>query len=440
MAKAKPEYACLNCGVHTTSWSGKCFSCGEWDTLEQVSGHRTGAANGKESKGTALKTSTIKSAAAKASTSRINLNIKDINNLLGGGIVVGSVVLIAGQPGVGKSTLLLQLADALEDGKSVLYASGEESEAQVSSRFKRLGLKSGSVDIVSSNSADDIAETFLANKYDLVIVDSIQTVSTATVTSAQGGVSQIVNSTNILVQAAKRSDTAMVLVGHVTKEGNIAGPKLLEHVVDAVLQLEGDKFAGYKMLRSTKNRYGSVDEVVVMQMDDKGLSPVDNPSAALLEERKVIDGSVVFPALEGTKTLLVEIQALTTKTNFGYPKRTAVGINSNRLNLLIAILEKRTKLNLSDIDVYVSVSSGVSVAEPAVDLAVCMAIASSVTGLALPKDSVVYGELGLGGEVRRVVRSESRDKEAKKLGFKSIIGPGKSGSITLKDLLNEHLK
>ncbi|MEM6997833.1 MAG: DNA repair protein RadA [Patescibacteria group bacterium] len=437
-SKKKPEYVCLSCGAHTNAWSGKCFSCGEWDTLEQVAGH--GSADAKLGAGNSLMVSQMSSSKSDKSEQRMQLKMKEINTLLGGGLVTGSVLLIAGQPGVGKSTLLLQVADAVNADKKVLYVSGEESEHQVSSRFQRLGLKSTNIDIVSSNSADDIASTFAGGDYGLVIVDSIQTVSTSTVTSAQGGVSQIVNSTNILVQAAKRSNTSMVLVGHVTKEGTIAGPKLLEHVVDVVLQLEGDKFAGYKLLRTTKNRYGSVDEVVVMEMKDNGLMPVDNPSAALLEERTVVDGSVVFPALEGSKTLLVEIQALTNKTSFGYPKRTSVGINNNRLNLLIAILEKRTKLKLSEHDVYVSVSGGVTISEPAVDLAVCMAIASSISGLALPKDSVVYGELGLGGEIRRVVRAEARNKEAKKLGFKTIIAPTKSKRLTLRSLLNTHLK
>lgn len=431
MAKAKTSYVCSSCGTQSNAWSGKCFSCGEWETLELLEPVAASSLGG-ESSGHKLKPSSVDEANKSSDITRIKTTMPTIDEVLGGGFVRGSVVLLAGQPGVGKSTLLLQLAAGVSNKQKVLYVSGEESLHQVATRSKRLGLESKNLKLANSTSADDIAATISSAEYELVIVDSIQTIATSTATGVQGGVSQVVHSTHQLLRASKNSNVTILLVGHVTKEGNIAGPKLLEHLVDVVLQLEGDKFAGFKLLRGTKNRYGSIDEVAVLEMDSKGLSPVSNPSKALLEERQVTDGSIIFPAMEGTKPLLVEVQALTNKSVYGYPKRTSVGFSQNRLNLLVAVLEKRTRLDLSDVDVYLSVSAGISIDEPAADLAVCMAIASSATGHSLDKDATVYGEVGLGGEIRQVQFSAQRDKESTKLGFKTIIGPGKNKQV--KDL------
>jgi DNA repair protein RadA/Sms len=277
--------------------------------------------------------------------------------------------------------------------------------------------------LVSSTSADDIAATIRQGEYRLVIVDSIQTLAMAELSSAPGSVGQITNSSNLLTQAAKASNTALILVGHVTKEGSIAGPKVLEHMVDVVLNLEGDRYGGFKVLRAIKNRYGPTDEAAIFEMNDVGLVPVINPSAALLEERQSTDGSVVLATLEGNRPLLVEIQALVNKTNFGYPKRTASGFDLNRLNVLVAVLERRTKLNLSDSDIYINVVGGIKLQDPAADLAVCMAIASAATELALSDSAVVFGEVGLSGEVRSANLAEKRIGEAKKLGFTYAIGP-----------------
>jgi len=280
--------------------------------------------------------------------------------------------------------------------------------------------------------------TIASKEYDLIIVDSIQTVSVAAISSAAGSVSQITNSTQMLMQAAKTTSSALILVGHVTKEGSIAGPKVLEHVVDTVLQLEGDRYGGFKILRSVKNRFGSTNESAIFEMKEEGLVPVDNPSASLLEERQVSDGSVVLATLEGARPLLVEVQALVNPTSYGYPKRTASGIDINRVNLLIAMLERRTKLNLADKDIYLNIVGGLKINEPAADMAVCMAIASASKGMQLKDDAVVFGELGLSGEIRRVALAEKRIAEAKKLGFAGAIAP--IGSLAKKDSFVQEVK
>jgi len=354
---------------------------------------------------------------------RLETGIHDVDVVLGGGIVAGSVNLIAGQPGIGKSTLLLQLADAVAKKSKVLYVSGEESGHQIGLRAERLGVGGKQLELATSTSADDIAATIVTSKFDLVVVDSIQTVAASAVASAAGSVSQITNSTQLILNAAKQSATAVILVGHVTKEGSIAGPKVLEHVVDVVLQLEGDRYGGFKVLRATKNRFGPTTEAGIFEMDEKGLKPVDNPSEALLAERQVTDGSIVLATMEGTRPLLVEVQALVNKTSYGYPKRAASGIDLNRVNLLVAMLERRTKLSLADQDIYVNIVGGMRISEPAADLAVCMAIGSAARGLQLKANAVVFGEVGLSGEIRHVPYIEKRVAEAKKLGFEAAIGP-----------------
>lgn len=352
----------------------------------------------------------------------------DIDEVLGGGVVPGSVTLIAGQPGIGKSTLLLQLAEAAAKSQKVLYVSGEESAEQVSLRGQRLGVDSTDLQLATSTSANDIAATIAENNYGLVIVDSIQTIATAEITGVPGSVSQVTNSTQLLSTAAKQSGTALILVGHVTKEGSIAGPKVLEHVVDVVLQLEGDRYGGFRILRGIKNRFGSTNEAAILEMVERGLQVVANPSAALLSERQVSDGSIVLATLEGSRPILVEVQALVNTTAFGYPKRAASGFDLNRLNLLVAMLEKRTKLKLSDKDIYINIVGGMKITEPAADLAVCMAIASAAKGMKLKEDAVVFGEVGLSGEVRHVAWLDKRLSEIKKLGFASAIGPKARGS------------
>lgn len=366
----------------------------------------------------------MRSIKAEDSIARMSTAIADLDVVLGGGILPGGVVLLAGQPGIGKSTLLLQVASNIAAAQPVLYASGEESASQVKLRATRLGADAGDdLAFIASTSADDIAATIRSGKYKLVIIDSIQTLSLDEITSAPGTVSQITNSSNVIIRAAKESGAAVILVGHVTKEGSIAGPKVLEHLVDVVLQFEGDRYGGFKVVRAVKNRFGSTSEAAIFEMKETGLVVVENPSAALLAERQNADGSVVLATLEGNRPILVEIQALVNSTNFGYPKRTASGFDLNRLNLLIAVLEKRTKLNLSDKDVYINVVGGLKLQDPAADLAVAMAIASAAAGRRLDDGLVVFGEIGLGGEIRSAQLADKRIAEAQKLGFTKAIAP-----------------
>lgn len=436
MAKAKVKYACKNCGANHSSWAGRCSVCGEWNTIEQnIDVSQPSRANQAISSGNALKASPISAKPQPGSTTRYNVGIDDINEVFGGGIVPGSVTLIAGQPGIGKSTIMLQVAENISKNHKVLYVSGEESIEQISLRAHRIGKNTTKLDIAASSSANDIATTIAAGNYDVVIVDSIQTVATEEISGIPGSVSQVNNSAQLLTVAAKQADTAVVVVGHVTKEGSIAGPKVLEHLVDTVLNLEGDRYGGLRILRAIKNRFGATNEAAILEMTNDGLKVVDNPSAAMLSERQLSDGSIVLATLEGSRPLLVEVQALVNTTSYGYPKRAASGFDLNRLNLIVAMLEKRTKLKLADKDIYVNIVGGIKISEPAADLAVCMAIASASKGMQLKTDAVVFGEVGLSGEIRRVSYPEKRIAEAKKLGFKQIIGPRLGQKIIEKDYL-----
>lgn len=431
MAKQTVKYVCNNCGAQYSSWQGRCAQCGEWNTITeevQITAVSGTGLNKKAGVGAALSPQGI-SASAKQAETRLVTGIADVDTVLGGGIVAGSVNLIAGQPGIGKSTLLLQLASLVAARHKVLYVSGEESEHQVGMRAQRLGLAGAKgLQLATSNIAEDVAATVATSDYDFVVVDSIQTMTVKEVASAPGSVSQITNSTAVLVAAAKASNTALFVVGHVTKEGSIAGPKVLEHIVDVVLQLEGDAYGGFKVLRAVKNRFGPTSEAAILEMDEKGLHPVLNPSQALLAERQISDGSVVLATLEGTRPLLVEVQALVNKTSYGYPKRAASGIDLNRVNLLVAMLERRTKLNLAEQDIYINIVGGIRLQDPAADLAICMAVGSAAKGLQLKQNAVVFGEVGLSGEVRHVPFVEKRVSEAKKLGFDVAIGPAVRGA------------
>lgn len=447
MAK-KPQnrYVCSNCGAVTSSWSGRCLQCGEWNTLQEQLSQVVIA--GSIAKGQTLETQSV-SKSVKKDQKRLATGVDEVDGVFGGGIVAGSVNLMAGQPGIGKSTILLQVAYAIAANNPVLYISGEESAHQIGLRSERLGTTRSDLQLATSNSADDIAATIASGKFKLVIVDSIQTISCSAVASAAGTVSQITNSTQLLTLAAKQSNTAVILVGHVTKEGSIAGPKVLEHVVDVVLQLEGDRYGGFKLLRAIKNRFGSTNEAGIFEMVETGLQPVLNPSEALLAERQVSDGSIVLATLEGTRPLLVEVQALVNPTSYGYPKRAASGFDLNRLNLLVAMLERRTKLKLSEHDIYINIVGGIQIKEPAADLAICLAIGSAARGLQLKKNCVVFGEVGLSGEVRHVPNVDKRLAEAKKLGFDGAIGPkykagkkpvGLYAVSDVRDALNQFLE
>jgi DNA repair protein RadA/Sms len=426
MAKTRTQFICQNCGASYPKWTGKCDNCGEWNTLVEQAAPSVGksAVAKSASSGHVLSPQTMQAIQTEETVMRMHTGYDDLDTVLGGGILPGGVVLMAGQPGIGKSTLLLQVASEVGKAHTVLYASGEESASQVKLRAQRLGANTREqLHFVASTSADDIAATIRSGAYKLVIIDSIQTLSLDEITSAPGTVSQITNSSNVIIRAAKDAGAAVILVGHVTKEGSIAGPKVLEHLVDVVLQFEGDRYGGFKVVRAVKNRFGSTSEAAIFEMYEQGLRVVENPSAALLAERQNADGSVVMATLEGTRPLLVEIQALVNPTSFGYPKRTASGFDLNRLNLLIAVLERRTKLNLSDKDIYINVVGGLKLNDPAADLAICMAIASAAAGRRLGDELVVFGEVGLGGEIRSVQAADRRIAEAKKLGFSQAIAP-----------------
>ena len=429
MAKLKTKFVCQECGASYPKWSGKCENCGRWNTLvEQVSESSGKDAISKSAKtGRILDVQNLNEIISEKKQERISSGIKDLDTVLGGGILPAGVLLIAGQPGIGKSTLLMQVSSFIASSRPVLYVSGEESAEQVALRAQRLGASgSNKLKFASSTSADDISATIREGNFDLVIIDSIQTLAMEEISSAPGTVSQITNSSNLIIRAAKKSGTAVVLVGHITKEGSIAGPKTLEHLVDVVLNFEGDRYGGFKVVRAVKNRYGSTSEAAIFEMVDNGLKIVENPSAALLAERQNTDGSIIMATLEGTRPILVEIQALVTTSNFGYPKRAASGFDINRLNLLIAVLQRRTKIDLSDKDVHINVVGGLKLDDRAADLAVAMAIASAAAKRKLSDGVVVFGEVGLGGEIRTVSQAERRIAEAKKLGFTNALAPKNS--------------
>ncbi len=430
--KSKSQFICQQCGASYVKWVGQCTNCSAWNSLvEQVAlpenEKKTAIEKGKLS-GKKLDFVKLNSVAPSDAKARLLTNFRDLDVVLGGGILQGSVNLLAGQPGIGKSTILMQICAEVAKKHNVLYVSGEESAGQVKLRAERLGADSDKLSFAASTSGNDVAKTIETAEFDLVIVDSIQTLAMNEISSAPGTVSQVTNCGNLIIRAAKQTDTAVVIVGHVTKDGTLAGPKTLEHLVDVVLNFEGDRYGGFKTVRAVKNRFGGTNEVAIFEMAETGLKEVKNPSAALLAERTNTDGSVILATMEGNRPILVEIQALATKTNFGYPKRTASGFDLNRLNLLIAVLERRTKLKLSDQDIFINVVGGLKLNDSAADLAICMAIASAVAGRKLGEEYVVFGEVGLGGEIRSAFRANQRIAEAKKLGFSHAIAPA-----TVKD-------
>ena len=447
--KATKQYVCQNCGARYSKWAGHCNNCDAWNTIvedlvvEDSSGAGKFALAQAKSSGKTLSFSSIKEIAASDEKERLKTEFDSLNEVLGGGILRGSVILFAGQPGIGKSTILMQICAKIANGHKVLYVSGEESAGQVKMRAVRLGANSETLSFAASTSGNDIAKTIADGEFELVIVDSIQTLAINEISSAPGTVSQITNAGNLIIQAAKKTDTAVIIVGHVTKEGTLAGPKVLEHLVDVVLNFEGDRYGGFKTIRAVKNRFGSTSEAAIFEMTEKGLQEVQNPSAALLAERQNTDGSIILATLEGTRPLLVEIQALVSTTNFGYPKRAASGFDLNRLNLLIAVIEQRTKLKLNDKDIFLNVVGGIKIKDSAADLAVCLAIASAAAGRKLGEDYVVFGEVGLGGEIRSAFRPDQRIGEAKKLGFKHAIAPATIHDefvIPVKDLRTTLIK
>ncbi len=426
MAKKVSEFVCQNCGVSYPKWQGKCDACGEWNTIveEKVGGE--GFSNFKPKKNGHLIDFVPLFGEEKALT-RLPTHIKELDRVSGGGLVPGSVILVGGDPGIGKSTLLLQVCASISSSPGnpeCYYISGEEAIDQVRIRAKRLHLEQTPVKLASATEIKDIITTLEKSNAAVVIIDSIQTMYLDEVESTPGSVAQVRACAYELIKLAKRKGFVLFLVGHVTKQGAIAGPRVLEHMVDTVLYFEGERGHHFRILRAVKNRYGATDEIGVFEMQDQGLVEVENPSALFLAERQGnISGSCVFAGIEGSRPVLVEIQALVCPTSYASPRRAVVGWDSNRLSMVLAVLEARCGMNLSSQDIYLNIAGGLKISEPAADLAVAMAVISSLTNKPLPADTVIFGEIGLSGEIRAVSQASARLKEAHKLGFKSAIMP-----------------
>lgn len=407
----RSEYVCTRCDAQFLKWSGRCTECGSWGTVQPSS-----------SRAEEPLSPTPLSHIASQQISRITIGIDEFDRVMGGGIVPSSLTLITGEPGIGKSTLILQIAQRISG--TILYISGEESAQQVADRLRRLKLTGDHIAFLSETRIEKICSTLSRLQPKFVVVDSIQTISSEETLGELGGINQIRLATAKLLETAKSTGSAIFLVGHVTKEGTVAGPKLLEHLVDVVLSLEGDRHHYFRILRSIKNRFGSTNEIGVFEMTSTGLKEVNNPSALFLTERNTpLAGSVIVPLLEGTRVFLTEVQALSTKTIFGYPQRRTYGYDANRLNLIIAVLQQRAGISFLDADVYVNIVGGIKATEPAADLAIAIACASTKNNIPIPPKTAVFGEIGLGGEIRPVPLPEKRVREAEKLGFQRIILP-----------------
>ena len=425
MAKAlKTVFFCRECGYESVKWMGQCPACRSWNTFTEEKTVTRKAASGQKSGGGRTVPKKITEVEAETDK-RTGTGIGELDRVLGGGIVKGSMILIGGDPGIGKSTLLLQMCRNLsEEGRRVLYISGEESMQQIRMRADRIGSMNDSLLLLTETSLNDIREVISAEKPEICIIDSIQTMYSEEITSAPGSVSQVREATAILLQLAKTLGIAIFIVGHVTKDGAVAGPRVLEHMVDTVLYFEGDRYAAYRILRAVKNRFGSTNEIGVFEMRDAGLSEVPNPSEYMLSGKpEHATGSVVACSMEGTRPVLIEIQALVVHSSFGIPRRTAVGTDFNRVNLLIAVLERRCRINLSESDAYVNIAGGIRMTEPAVDLGIALALVSAHKDLPVQDDILVFGEIGLSGELRAVSQAEQRVIEARKLGFRKVILP-----------------
>ncbi len=424
MAKQRTHFVCQSCGVNSTRWSGKCDSCGSWNTLIEEVVRQTPTGRGARAAFSDSRVQPISGIEATDDT-RLSTGLAELDRVLGGGIVAGSVMLLGGDPGIGKSTLMMQLGQRSGDGGArILYVSGEESLRQIKLRADRLGVRSSDFLVLAETNLDSITACIDESRPDLVIIDSIQTVFRPELESAPGSISQVRECTAVFLRQAKSTGIPMFIIGHVTKDGAIAGPRVLEHMVDTVLQFEGDHHHAYRIVRGLKNRFGSTNEIGIFEMRESGLREVGNPSEVFLSERsRGISGSCVSASLEGTRALLLEVQALVTPSNYGMPQRTVAGLDSRRVSLLLAVLEKRYGLRVGQYDVFVNIAGGVRIDEPAIDLAVCASIVSSARDIAIDHGTAVVGEVGLGGEVRSVSQLEKRVVEAEKLGFRRIVVP-----------------
>ena len=422
----KTVYFCQECGYESAKWMGQCPGCKSWNTfVEETVSAKKSSSSGITKSSEKRQEPVILKDISLSEDERQTTKIGELDRVLGGGIVPGSLVLVGGDPGIGKSTLLLQVCRNLAEKQvSVLYISGEESLRQIKLRANRIGQFNDKMQLLCETNLEVVREVIERKKPDVVVIDSIQTMFHEDVSSAPGSVSQVRESTNILMQIAKGMGVSIFIVGHVTKEGNVAGPRVLEHMVDTVLYFEGDRHASYRILRAVKNRFGSTNEIGVFEMCNTGLEEVKNPSEFLLNGRpEDASGSVVACSMEGTRPILVEIQALVCQSNFGIPRRTAVGTDFNRVNLLMAVLEKKVGIHLAASDAYVNIAGGMKMTEPAIDLGICLAIVSSAKDIVIPDNVMVFGEIGLSGEIRAVSMAGQRVQEAKKLGFETVMLP-----------------
>ena len=432
MAKVKTVFVCGSCGYESAKWLGKCPACNEWNSFYEEKINNTVSSNNPSVKQKNSSPRKLKEVEG-VNASRTSTGIGELDRVLGGGLVKGSLVLVGGEPGIGKSTLILQLCDKIQGEGKVLYVSGEESAEQVKIRADRLGINNEDIMFLGETDIDIIQDAILSINPKLVIIDSIQTMYSEEITSAAGTVSQVREITSRIMRICKDNNITTIIIGHVTKDGNIAGPRVLEHMVDTVLYIEGERYFSYRILRSVKNRFGSTNELGMFEMKNEGMVEITNPSSILISEREDNPaGAIVVASMEGTRPLLIELQSLTSTSVFGIPKRTANGFDYNRLAVLIAVLEKKAGLALGGQDVYLNVVSGIKIVEPAVDLGVVLACSSSFKNISIPKDVVAIGEVGLTGEVRAVNMIEKRLKEAEKLGFKKCIIP-ESNKKLLKD-------
>lgn len=421
MAKSNTVFVCSSCGYESGKWLGKCPSCNSWNTFYEEKIIKTKNNDKKRSEN--LKPITLKDVDINLGK-RVLTGFEELDRVLGGGLVIGSLVLLGGDPGIGKSTLILQLCNNIKLTGIILYVSGEESGSQIKLRADRLGVKNDNIMFLGETSIELIDETISNLKPELVIIDSIQTMYSEEISSAPGSVSQVREATSKVMQICKKQNISTIIIGHVTKDGAIAGPRVLEHMVDTVLYLEGDRYLSYRILRGVKNRFGPTNEIGVFEMSNEGLKEVENPSSILISDRDGNPtGSIVIVSLEGTRPILIELQALITQSFLGMPRRTANGIDHNRVSLLMAVIEKSAGIILGNYDAYVNIIGGIKLNEPAIDLGLVLAIISSFKNIPIAKDVVAIGEVGLTGEVRNVNMIESRIKEAQKLGFKKCIVP-----------------
>ncbi len=424
-SKQKSIYICKNCGYESAKWYGKCPSCNEWGTLDEETIVTENKTTKKVSSGSLKNCNVLKLDDIDSSTEfRYNTGISELNRVLGGGLVKGSLVLLSGDPGIGKSTLLLQICNYLSKDLNVLYVSGEESAYQLKMRAKRLSVKSDNLSVMCETDAEVICEYIKTAKPNIVMIDSIQTMNIPELSSSTGSITQVRECTNLFMQTSKNNDISIILVGHVNKDGNIAGPKVLEHIVDTVLYFEGERNYSYRILRAAKNRFGSTNEIGVFEMNDTGLSQIESPSMALLAGRPInVSGTCVTCLIEGSRPILAEIQGLATTTGFGNPRRMSTGFDYNRMAMIIAILEKRAGYYFSNMDCYLNIVGGLRADEPASDLAAAVALVSSLKDTVIDSETIVFGEIGLAGEIRMVNNCEQRIKESERLGFKRCIIP-----------------